>query len=204
MSQITTGLRAVLSSPIAYDLFQDIMGADSGRRELVLNHIRPHIGSRILDIGCGTARILDYLPIVEYYGFDQSQIYINAAVRRYGGRGRFHCALVEQTIIDRIEPFEVVIATGLLHHLDDIQAGALINLAYSALCKGGRLVTIDPCFAPDQNFIARYLVSRDRGQHIRNLDGYAALAKHAFGNVTGIVRHRTWPPYTHCILECTK
>jgi len=180
------------------------MGARSGRRELVRNHIRPHLGSRILDIGCGTARILDYLPTVEYYGFDQSQIYINAAVRRYGGRGKFNCDLVEQTIIDHLDPFDIVIATGLLHHLDNEQANALIKLAYSALRKGGRLVTIDPCFAPDQSSIAHYFVSRDRGQHIRNLEGYAVLPKPVFGDVAGIVRHRAWPPYTHCILECTK
>lgn len=204
MAQITTGLRAVLSSPCAYDFFQDIMGARSVRRELILKHIRPISGSRILDIGCGTARILDFLPDVEYHGFDLSRRYIDAAVRRYGSRGAFNCALVEQAILDHLEPFDIVMATGLLHHLNDEQSDGVMRLAHSALRAGGRMVTIDPCYVEDQNSASRYFVSRDRGQNVRNQESYAALAKPVFTNVEAFVQHRSWIPYTHCILECTK
>jgi SAM-dependent methyltransferase len=204
MTQKTTGFHAALSSPIIYDLFQDLMGARTGRREWVRRHVRPVLGSRILDIGCGTARILDYLPDVEYYGFDLSQRYIEAATRRYGGRGNFNCALVDQPQIEHLEAFDIVMATGLLHHLDDEQAVGLMRLAYSALREGGRLVTIDPCYADDQNAASRFFVSRDRGQNIRDLSGYTALAKSVFANVTSSLQHRAWIPYTHCILECNK
>lgn len=204
MSQITTGLRAILSSPMAYDLFQNLMGARSGRQELVREHVRPFLGSRILDIGCGTARILDYLPDVDFYGFDLSQRYIDEATLRYGARGVFKCALVEQAVIDHLEPFDIVMATGLLHHLDDDQAVGLMRLVYAALREGGRMVTIDPCYADDQNAASRFLVSRDRGQKVRNLAGYSSIAKSVFTNTTAIVRHRKWIPYTHCIMECTK
>lgn len=204
MSQITTGIRAVLSSPKVYDFFQNIMGAHSIRQELVNEHIRPYIGCRILDIGCGTARILDYLPDVEYYGFDLSQRYIDDAKKSYGDRGHFNCALVEQTVLDNMEPFDIVMATGLLHHLVDEQVAALMKLAWSALREGGKLVTIDPCYAPDQNFVSQFLVSHDRGLNVRNLAGYSSLAHTMFTNTSAIVRHRSWIPYTHCIMECTK
>lgn len=204
MPQITSGLRAVLSSPKAYDFFQDLMGARSGRRELVGEHVRPFPGCRILDIGCGTAKILDYLQDVEYYGFDLSQRYIDDAIQRYGTRGSFSCTLVHQNTIEHLEPFDIVMATGVLHHLSDEQAVELMELASSALRKGGRLVTIDPCYTEDQNAVSRFLVSRDRGQNVRSAKQYCDLASTVFSQVKDIIRHRIWIPYTHCVMECQK
>lgn len=204
MSQVTTGIRSLLSSPGIYDFVQNLMGADTGRRILVRDHIRATDGDRLLDIGCGTARILDYLPKVGYHGFDQSQEYIDAARRRYCDRGAFACAMVEQAVIDHLEPFDIVLAMGLLHHLDDAGAIGLVRLAHSALRDGGRIVTIDPCFTEGQAFVSRFLVRNDRGQSVRYPDGYVAIAKSVFGNVDASVQHRAWVPYTHCIMECIK
>jgi 2-polyprenyl-3-methyl-5-hydroxy-6-metoxy-1,4-benzoquinol methylase len=204
MSQITTGIRSVLSSPKVYDTFQDLMGAKKVRRELVRMHVRAEKGMRILDIGCGTARILDHLPEVEYHGFDQSQTYIDEAVKRYGIRGNFNCALLEQATVDNLGQFDVVIATGLLHHLDDEQSLRLMQLAWSALKPGGRLVTNDPCFTENQNFISHFLVSRDRGQNVRKLNEYPLLAHSTFKNAIANVRHWAFIPYTRCTMECTK
>ena len=202
--QITSGVRSILSSPLVYDIFQDLMGSHRIRTEFVQRYVCPNPHSRILDIGCGTARILDYLPDVEYHGFDLSQQYIDDATRRYGKRGKFKCALVEQAVIDQMEPFDIVIAIGLLHHLDNVQVQALMTLAQSALTKGGRLVTIDPCYAEGQNAFARFLVSRDRGQNVRSAEDYQNLAKAVFSQVKSEVKHRVWIPYTHCIMECQK
>lgn len=204
MSQITTGLRSVLGRPWVYDSFQNFMGARSARRELVSKYLRPFSGCRILDIGCGTARILDDLQDVEYYGFDLSQRYIEDATRRYGPRGHFNCALVQQAVIDHLEPFDIVMATGVLHHLDDEQAVGLMRLAHSALRAGGRLVTIDPCFAGDQSVVSRFLVGHDRGQNVRDAAGYEALARAVFESPRIEVRHKAWIPYTHCYMECQK
>lgn len=204
MSQITSGLHAILSNPKIYDFFQVIMGERSARMEFVRDYVRPFPGCRILDIGCGTARILHYLPDVEYFGFDLSQRYIDDAIQSYGNRGHFHCALVEQTILDDMEAFDIVMATGLLHHLDDAQVNGLMRLSLSALRDGGRLVTADPCYAVDQNAISRFLVSHDRGQNVRSAEQYSNLASPVFTQVTGKVRHQTWIPYTHWIMECQK
>lgn len=202
--QITSGVRSILSSPLVYDFFQDLMGSHRIRMEFVQRYVRPNSHSRILDIGCGTARILDYLPDVEYHGFDLSQQYIDDATRRYGVRGVFKCALVEQEVIDHLEPFDIVMAIGLLHHLDDEQVHGLTALAHSTLSEGGRLVTIDPCYAADQNAVSRFLVSRDRGQNVRSGEQYRVLANEVFSQVKGEAKHRVWIPYTHWIMECQK
>lgn len=202
--QITTGIRSILGHPVLYDFFQSLMGADRARRELVNKHIRPSEGMRLLDIGCGTARILDYLPPLTYLGFDLSQEYIEEALTRYHGRGTFRCAMVEEATLNDDPPFDVVLAVGVLHHLDDESVLRLLSLAKSALKDGGRLVTIDPCFDKDQSPIARFLVGKDRGQNVRSAVQYRELGCNIFEQVTGDVKHRSWIPYTHWIMECTR
>jgi SAM-dependent methyltransferase len=202
-SQVTTGIRAVLSHPAVYDTMQRLMGAQQLRVQNVRNHVRPFPGMRILDLGCGTAGILAALPPdVHYVGYDMSPHYIDAARRRYGDRGTFHCRLLEEAEVADLEPFDLVLGTGVLHHLDDATARRFMATAASALRPGGRIYTVDPCLAPGQNPIARFLISRDRGQHVRDSQGYLALAPSFAERVTGRLVHRAWIPYTHWHMEC--
>ncbi len=203
MSQITTGIRAILSHPAIYDLLQNIMGAKRGRDTMVARYIRPFAGMRILDLGCGTAEILAHLPAdIAYVGYDMSAEYIKAAQKRYGARGTFHCRLLEQTEATGLEKFDLVLGIGVLHHLDDAQAAGFMALAKSALRPDGRVLTRDPCFAAGQNPVARFLISKDRGQHVRQQTGYEAIARTIFPNVEGWLTHQTWIPYTHWTMEC--
>ncbi len=204
MAQVTTGLRACLSSPRVYDFFQDLMGARSVRKKFTHERVRAIPGCRLLDIGCGTARILDYLVEVDYWGFDPSRRYIDHATSRYGSRGHFNCAMVDKTVIENLDLFDIVIAIGVFHHLDNNQASELVRLAWSALREGGRLVTIDPCITDDQNMVSRFLIDQDRGQNVRTADQYRSLVGSVFPHVEGEVRHRFWIPYTHWIMECQK
>lgn len=203
MAQITSGIRGVLSHPAVYDAMQDMMGARRVRRELVTEFIRPAPGFRVLDIGCGTAEILPFLPAsVEYWGYDISAPYIEAARQRFGARGTFFCKNLTQEDLRTLPKFDAVLAIGVLHHLNDEEAAGLVGLAREALAERGRLVTIDPCFAQGQNPIARFLIAKDRGQNVRDAEGYCALARGSFEHVNGAIRHRAWIPYTHWIMEC--
>lgn len=203
MGQTTTGLFSILSYPIIYDWLQYLMGAEKGRRELVASFIKPAEHGRILDIGCGTADILAYLPAgVVYCGYDISREYVEAARRRFGTRGHFHCGQIDRETLGNLPKSDIVLALGVLHHLDDDVAANLFALAREALGEGGRLVTIDPCLAAGQNPIARFLIRHDRGQNVRDADGYLSLARQAFPKARGTLRHRRWIPYTHWIMEC--
>lgn len=203
MAQITTGVRAILSSPHVYNTFQAIMGARRGRQEFAEVDIRAAAGDRVLDIGCGTGEIRPYLPAVDYVGFDISPDYISAAQSKFGDMGTFHCRLFGREDVARMPAADIVLAIGLLHHLDDATALEFMELAKSALKPGGRLIALDPCLVEGQNPIARFLVSRDRGQNVRDEEGYIRLANSVFGNVSHRTRHTRWIPYTHFIMQCS-
>lgn len=215
MSQIESGVRRLLALPAAYDFFQDLVGARRARLRWIRECLKPFDGARILDIGCGTAELLGLLPShIDYTGFDRSPAYIEAARRRYGPRGRFVCGDVEAFGEGKMEngkmedgvrgaSYDIVLAFGVLHHLDDGEVRQVFRRAKQALKPAGRMVTMDPAFVPDQSPLARFVVSRDRGRNVRFPGAYADLAREAFGDIRVSVWHDALRiPYDHAILEC--
>ena len=204
MAQITHGVWSILSYPLFYSMLQSIMGAHRSRKKFVVEQVKPFQGMNVLDVGCGPAEILNYLPDVNYWGFDVSENYIVHARAKFTTRGNFQCKKLQETDIENLPKFDVVLALGLLHHLDENEAKNIMQLASKALKLGGRLLTIDPCFDPSQNPIAKFLIDKDRGQNVRDQNGYKNIALAAFNSVHVEVRHQDWIPYTNCFMECKK
>lgn len=203
MAQITTGIRAILSHPLVYDTFQNLLGAKRARTRFANNHLRITPGMRVLDIGCGTAEILDFVPKdIEYTGYDISADYIAYAQKRFADRGTFHARLLTLEEAKTLPPCDVVMAIGVLHHMDDEVVEHFLAIAKAVLKPGGRLVTLDPAYTAGQNPIAKFLIDRDRGQNVRRQEAYEALAHKAFQEVKGTVTHQAWIPYTHFNMEC--
>src|SRR5271166_5133201 len=201
--QIDTGLRGVLSHPLVYESFQRAIGARSFRRTFVREYLRPAAGDRVLDVGCGPAHMLEFLSDVEYVGVDLSPAYIQYAKRAFGGHGKFLVADATSLESHQVEPFDLVTAVGLLHHLSDEGAIQLLRGLRARLSgPGSRLVTIDGCYVGGQSKIAAFLLSKDRGRHVRSPEGYALLAQLVFSKVHVSVRHDLLRiPFTFCILE---
>jgi SAM-dependent methyltransferase len=197
------GFYFLLTLPSVYRLFRTIVLGD-GFRVYLSEYVRPVPGEKVLDIGCGPGEILEHLPAVDYVGFDINPKYVEAAQKRFGGRGRFFCGDVGLTTIDQeAATFDLVLATGVLHHLNDDYAASLFNLARRALKPSARLVTLDGCFVAGQPKLARFVVSRDRGEYVREFAEYTKLAAQVFPQVRSFVRHDLLRiPYTHVILQC--
>lgn len=205
MSHRSTGVYRIFESAAVYERFQRLLGSDAARRRFVQDFLRPVSGARILDIGCGTGTILDYLPgDVSYVGYDLNPRYIEDARRRYAGRGRFFCARVEEAP-EEPGSFDLVLATAILHHLDDPEADRLMASAHRHLRPGGSLVTLDPVRHPGQPPVARLLVALDRGQRVRTPDAYRDLAAAHFPSVETTLLTDLMPvPYSHFLMRASK
>jgi SAM-dependent methyltransferase len=197
-------IRSVLAIPAAYQLWWTVVGGPAQATVLVNEYVQPAVGARIFEIGCGPGTIVRYLPPSEYLGFDLSSRYIALARRRFP-KAQFICERVSQFSLNKERNFDVALALGIVHHLDDAEARQLFQIAYNALRPGGKLVTIDGVWTDCQSSAARWLLARDRGEHIRSEPEYVGIASQVFSNVRPSVRHDLLRiPYTHLILECLR
>ena len=194
----------LLEHPIIYRGFCILIGSEKFRKYYI-SVIDAKQRNRILDIGCGTGDILNSLPHVQYVGFDINEKYIATAKRRFKGRGEFVCAGVQEYIFCGQNSFDIVLATGVLHHLDDSACTKLLLLAHKSLRPRGRLITLDGLFSPYQSCLERFFVAQDRGRFVRQEKEYIALAKTCFTDVKSIILSgQIRLPYSHVILECRK
>ncbi|MFQ5752897.1 MAG: class I SAM-dependent methyltransferase, partial [bacterium] len=169
-------MRSLLSHPVIYLMFQGIIGAKRARRESMRLYAPTKPGQRILDIGCGTGYVVEYLPNCEYIGFDTDKSYINYAKNRYGNAGNFYCQKFDDAAADKNGVFDLVIMNGLLHHLDDNSVKLLLERVKRVLKPNAYVVTLDGCYIDNQSFIAKRLLDGDRGKFVREKSKYESLA----------------------------
>ena len=204
--QSDSGILRWLRVPFLYNLFQEVAGANAVRRSFIKKHVRPKVGDKVIDIGCGTAQIVPYLPEVEYLGLDTNPTYIAFARRRYGRNGTFVVGDTQSLRGDlRFRDADIVMAIGVLHHLDDQDAVHCIRFANDALKMTGRFICLEPCSIPNQGALSRFVMANDRGRNIRTEPQYRQLAARIFSNVSASVNTKHGRiPYVSIILECEK
>jgi SAM-dependent methyltransferase len=202
---LAAGKRA-LEFPRFYRSWQSLVGADQMRRLYIYEHLRPKHDDVIVDIGCGTGEIVDYIPEGRYLGLDNNPAYIEAAAARHSSRGEFRLLRVRDAFLPELAgKSDLAMAIGILHHLDDQEADYCMALAYALLKPGGRFVTIDGVFHPKQGILRRCVLRLDRGRHVRSRAEYRSLASAHFSLVTDYVYDNlTRIPSSFLVMECTK
>jgi len=168
-------------------------------------YVQSKPGDKILDIGCGPADILEFLPSVEYWGFDLNEHYITSARERFSNSEKFFCKKVSRDAIPGEKIFDIILACGIFHHLSDEEAVEMFELANTLLKPGGRFITYDGMFVPNQSYIARVLLFLDRGNFVRTEDQYLKIARTQFTDIQ--VTNRSdwiWLPYDLLIMVCKK
>ena len=167
---------------------------------LVHEYIKPQNGQSFLDVGCGPAGILDLLPEISYVGIDQNENYVNYATNKYGAKGTFICAGVDQLNDYGLKTFDRIIIIGVMHHLDDAQLTRLMKSLKDRLNHNGMLITFDPAYEDKQNLIAKFLAKNDRGKFVRTKDQYLKFVRSAFSVECADLHHDLLRvPYTHLI-----
>jgi SAM-dependent methyltransferase len=200
-----SGIQRILSNPSVYHCMSSLLWGPRSYGIFVHDYIRPRSGDKVLDIGCGTADIVEFLPPVDYQGFDQSEEYIASARKRFSGRGSFFCRPVGRDAVPGKDIFDIILACGVIHHLDDEKATEMFELAHTLLKSGGRLITLDGVYMPDQSYLVHLLLSGDRGKYVRSQEQYCRIARTFFTDISVSIRSDLLRlPYTHIIMECGK
>jgi SAM-dependent methyltransferase len=191
-----------------YSALIDLSGASAGRPGFIKNNLNIPPGSRVLEIGCGPGTNIEHMPEgAVYTGCDNNPRYIDFAVRKYPGRGTFLCLSVDDLPRMNLGEFDVVLVIHVLHHLTDGQVRSAAKGALRALRKGGLFLVAEPCWADRQSRLDRFMLSIDRGRHVRTAEGYARLLEETFnGGVQSefIMTPKLLWPQSGCILRTNK
>ncbi len=198
-------LEKTLASSKLYEASRRLIGAESEMRHLVDEVVRPVPGTRLLDFGCGNGRLRAFVPEVVYVGVDNNASYIEGARQLHADdHATFLCADVGELATLGLEPVDIVVCIGVLHHLDDGTIESALDAAAGLVRSGGRLVTMDPCFEPGQRSLARVLMALDRGKFVRHPADYLRLIAGSFDvQKTEVWDHVYKFPYTHFVTEST-
>lgn len=193
----------ILSHPSVYRTFKRIVLPDGVLERLVRDHFVAPAEGLVLDLGCGFG---DYAPFFaprcSYLGIDHNASYIETArTMNAGSPARFIVADVADQVVREHGPYDLVMMSGVLHHLPSGEVRRLAELVQQLITPAGRFVAMEPVFDPDQRLTARLAIAADRGRFARDEEGYRVLLEGAFGRVeTTIVTGLLRIPYTHVVL----
>ena len=167
----------LLGHPFVYDRIRPFVVGGIDFSPLFRN-LEAQAGDVILDVGCGTGMAHQYLSaFAEYHGFDTDPVAIaTASARATGPNVHYECRVVTPADIARIRPTRVVLA-GILHHLSDEEAIALLGMCAS-VPSVRRIATSDVVYLPGEH-VSNLLAYFDRGKFVRKRPRYVDLARRA-------------------------
>ena len=209
-SHKTSGILKIIDLSYIYDLIQFIAGSPRGSKkflEPVFEFSKNNKNVRILDIGCGTGRIVKYLPSnVNYVGWDFNSNYIIKAQNLFGKKNiDFICLDINNSSPKSNNKYDFVFLGGVLHHLDDISAKKIFQTVIDNLDTNGTLLTVDPTFVTNQNLIAKFIISQDRGKSVRTSKEMRNIQKEYFRSIEHTLIHNLGNiPYDHLFTFCKK
>jgi SAM-dependent methyltransferase len=170
----------LLGIPVFYQTFQFFVGRFGlANLELIAKYVPYTTGKKILDLGCGPASYTHLFSCQDYLGIDIAWEYIRYSRNKYPDYKFIKCNfldLEEYSVGEANHKFDVILANGLLHHLDDKTASEYLLKAKSILNDGGYLIAIDGCIYQMQSRLRRFIVLSDRGKFVRTPEEYLSLA----------------------------
>lgn len=180
---------APLRTARLYGLLQGCVGGSRDRADFVRTHVVIDPEQKVVDAGCGTGSALEFLPSVNYFGFDPNPDYIREARSRYGSHAEFLCGDAGSPQVRQLsQDADLFFSLGVLHHLTDPQIGEILNLARACLRPTGSFIFYEPCFSAKDDWIGRLFMRLDRGSNIKTDHAWRALVSEYFETVEEYIR----------------
>jgi ubiquinone/menaquinone biosynthesis C-methylase UbiE len=201
VAQRISGAYRLITIPSIYKGLMFSLGADRAMSRYVGEVLQPRPGMKVLDVGCGPASVLAYLPSVDYTGIDLNEKHISHARQSYGDRGRFIVGNVAHDLKQEERAFDLINVSGVLHHLGDDEAVTLFRSLMRLLKDDGKIVTLDPVWVSGQRTVAKLINKLDSGMNIRTAECYLGLLNGlGFDVQTRIFHDLLRIPYDHAVM----
>ncbi len=199
-------IRTILGFAFMYDLFGKIIAPSGGNRfDFVRDCIGDVTGLRILDLGCGTCKVLRRIrDEMEYVGIDMNASYIESAKKEFAARetAKFYCMDLNAFAGQCETKFDLVVMSGVMHHITDAEVDAAMESIKRILSLKGRFVSQDGVYTDGMNPIAKLLLNLDRGEYVRHERDWLRLMKKHWDEVHYEIRTDTLRlPYSLIIFE---
>jgi tRNA (cmo5U34)-methyltransferase len=155
---------------------------------------------RVLDIGAGTG-LLSGLVAATYPRAELTLVDIagdmlqKAAERLRADAGRVRIMRADMTELAGLGPFDAVVSSLAIHHLDDMQKRALFGQIYAMLVDGGRFVHVEQVLGPNAAIEARYQriwLEEVRARGVAEADLAAALERMAQDRAAPLAEQLAW------------
>jgi SAM-dependent methyltransferase len=196
--QTISGIYKLVTYPWFYEAFQNLLGAQKARARFFKEWVQTTDESAILELGCGPNTSLPFIRYRSYHGVDINPKHIAQHHSKRSDVTHFHVGAAQDIVPLLEQQFDVVLALGFLHHLNDASVASLLDASIQKLSPTGCIYFLEPIYLSKQHPFAKFLKDKDSGQHIRSLGEYEALlARDGFGLDVKISHDLLRVPYDH-------
>lgn len=173
-------VHALARHPRVADALRWLLEAGFRGERRVLREQRCLEAGAVLDLGCGTGVLAGAFAADRYVGIDTDVACLRHAAAGYL-RHRF-AAMDGRSLAVRGGAFDMVIVGGVIHHLNDMAAAALLGEVRRVLLPGsGRVVLWEDIPTRSRwNVIGRLTHHFDKGGYIREPEHYLELIRGVF------------------------
>jgi 2-polyprenyl-3-methyl-5-hydroxy-6-metoxy-1,4-benzoquinol methylase len=204
-----TGIHNILNISFFYNFVESVLGGKKATNLFIRNYVVPIQGENVLDFGAGTCVLFEELQKIKnlsYTAIEPNQRYVENSKRRYGSHSNANFYIGSTEVLNQLRnDFDKIIVCAVLHHINiELWPQILHNLA-NKLRDGGKIILLDPVIHEKQNWIARFLISIDRGKSIVDVDKYIkVLSECGYSTNSTLRTDLLRVPYSHLITTLKK
>jgi SAM-dependent methyltransferase len=199
-------IQGIFDNPIAYRLFQVAISKKATTKFIENEFINPEDSTQILDFGCGVGHHSELFSGKIYLGIEPIRSCVEAANRFYQRENvEFRVGDHETLAQYQDDTFDLIMAIGVIHHLNDDEYRVLASESCRLLKPGGRFIALDPVLHAKQGSLSRWVVSKDRGEWVREHANYLTTMKEFFPDLkVDIYSKLLRIPYDHIFVTARK
>lgn len=204
---ISVRISQIFDEPKLYEFFQSIVSKQGTLATIKDEIIRPDSVIRVLDFGCGIGIHSKLFTTSEYLGIEPLEACVAVAKQKYAN-SRVEFKIGNHLNLKTLpaSSFDLVIAIGVLHHINSEIFGEFVKEANRILKPGARLTTFDPVLHKEQSKVSEWVVKQDRGAWVRTEREYLEIMQKNFSGIisTKIYSKLLRIPYDHIAMNAVK